>query len=198
MDLKLLGWGTRNGMRGRPGALPRLWLFTDQARLADPRPSAAALPRGRAGVVLRHDHDPNRLALGRDLARICRQRNLILVVAGDARLAATLKAGLHLRGGFRPCAFRPRGIVTSSAHSVHDLTRAHRAGAALVFLSPAFPTESHRGAPTLGPLRWAALARHAARSQRIGALGGIDGQTIARLPRHLCQAAGAISALGSA
>ncbi|HBK07271.1 MAG TPA: thiamine phosphate synthase [Acetobacteraceae bacterium] len=193
MDLKLLAWG----LRGKPGPLPRLWLFTDQHRLADPRPSVAALPRGRAGVVLRHDGDPCRATLGRDLARICRQRNLTLVVAGDARLAASLKAGLHLRGGFRPSVLRPPGIITSSAHSVRDLTRAHRTGAALVFLSPAFPTESHRGAPGLGPLRWAALARQAACRPRIGALGGVDGQTIARLPLGLCQAVGAIGALSA-
>lgn len=193
MDRKLLAWG----LRGKRTALPRLWLFTDQHRLADPRESAAALPRGRAGVVLRHDGDPNRATLGHDLARICRQRNLTLVVAGDARLAASLKAGLHLRGGFRPCAFRPRGIVTSSAHSVRDLTRASHAGAALAFLSPAFATDSHPGAPHLGPLRWSAIARYTAIRQRIGALGGVTGKTIARLPAGRCYAAGAIGALAT-
>ena len=193
MDLILLAWG----LRGKRTALPRLWLFTDQHRLADPRQSVTALPRGRAGVVLRHDGDPNRAALGRDLARICRQRELMLVVAGDARLAAALKAGLHLRGGLRPCAFRPRGIVTSSAHSVRDLTRARRAGAALAFLSPAFATGSHPGAPHLGPLRWSAIARHAPVCQMIGALGGVTGTTIARLPAGRCHAVGAIGALAT-
>ncbi len=193
MDLKLLAWG----LRGKRTALPRLWLFTDQHRLADPRESVAALPRGRAGVVLRHDGDPNRAALGRDLARICRVRNLTLVVAGDARLAASLKAGLHLRGGLRPCALRPRGMVTSSAHSMRDLARARTAGAALAFLSPAFATDSHPGAPHLGPLRWAALAARVANRPRLGALGGVDGKTIVRLPARRCYAAGAIGALGT-
>ncbi len=193
MDRKLLAWG----LRGKRTAQPRLWLFTDQNRLADPRAAAAALPRGRAGVVLRHDGDPNRAVLGRDLARICRVRNLTLVVAGDARLAASLKAGLHLRGGLRPCAFRPHGMVTSSAHAVRDLTRARRAGAALAFLSPAFATGSHPGAPHLGPLRWSAIARHASVHQRIGALGGVTGNTIVRLPAWRCHAAGAIGALAA-
>jgi thiamine-phosphate pyrophosphorylase len=146
-------------------------------------------------VVLRHDHDPARVALGQDLARICRARRLVLVVAGDGRLAAGLKAGLHLRGGHWPGPLRPAGTVTSSAHSVSDLRRAQRAGVDLVFLSPAFPTASHVGTPGLGPLRWAAMARHGGSGTRIAALGGVDGRTVRRLPSGLCQAIGAIGAL---
>ncbi len=190
-----MDWGLR-----RRGPFPPLWLFTDERRLPDPRASVRALPPGRAGVVLRHDHDPDRLSLGRDLARICRARRLTLVVAGDARLAARLHAGVHLRGGHWPGQVRPGGFITSSAHSVSDLRRAVRAGAVVVFLSPAFPTESHAGAPGLGALRWAAMARRApagpvASGVAIAALGGIDGGSIRRLPARLCCAAGAIGAL---
>jgi thiamine-phosphate pyrophosphorylase len=157
-----------------------------------------ALPRGRAGVVLRHDSDPDRAALGRDLARICRARRLVLVVAGDLRLAAALGAGLHLRGGRRPGYSRPRGVVTSSAHSARDLWRAARAGADLTFLSPAFGTSSHPGAAGLGPLRWGAMVQCLKRGRtrmRLGALGGVDGTSVRRLRRDACQAVGAISAL---
>jgi thiamine-phosphate pyrophosphorylase len=192
MDLKLLGWG----LRARPSPLPRLWLFTDEKRLPDPRASVAALPRGRAGVVLRHDRDPARAALGRDLAKICSMRRLVLVVAGDPRLAAALKAGTHLRAGRWPSLIRPAGVVTSSAHSVADLRRARLAGADLVFLSPAFSTASHIGAPGLGPLRWGAIARRGGTMAGMAALGGIDGQTVKRLPSRMCQAVGAIGALG--
>ena len=190
MDQKLLAWGLR-----KRAVLPRLWLFTDEGRLADPRASVASLPRGRAGVVLRHDHDPARAALGRALARICRARRLVLVVAGDSRLAAALRAGVHLRGGYWPGPLRPAGMVTSSAHSVQELKRAQRAGAELVFLSPAFPTASHVGAPALGALRWAAIGRRVRWPGGIAALGGVDGRTVKRLPSHLCRAIGAIGAL---
>jgi thiamine-phosphate pyrophosphorylase len=173
--------------------LPRLWLFTDDRRLPDPRQAVAALPRGLAGVVLRHDHDPARTSLGRDLARICRARRLTLVVAGDARLAAALKAGVHLRGGFWPGPVRVRGPVTSSAHSVPELRRGRLAGAGPIFLSPAFPTASHAGAAGLGPCRWAALARRGRGT--VAALGGVDGANVKRLPPLLCQAVGAIGAL---
>lgn len=220
MDQTLLAWG----LRRKPNPLPRLWLFTDDRRLPDPRASVARLPRGRAGVVLRHDDDPARMALGHDLARICRARRLVLVVAGDVRLAAELRAGVHLRGGHWPGPQRRAGVVTSSAHSIPDLRRAWMAGACLMFLSPAFPTASHAGAPGLGALRWAVMAR-AAKLPRVSALrlgsavrtsswgsairssgsrglasgvaalGGVDGRTVKRLPPRLVRAVGAIGAL---
>jgi thiamine-phosphate pyrophosphorylase len=193
MDVKLLAWGLRRD----PAPLPRLWLFTDDRRLPDPRASVAGLPRGRAGVVLRQDRNPERARLGRDIARICRVRRLVLVVAGDPLLAAALKAGVHLRGGHRPGPVRLRGVVTSSAHSVPDVLRARRAGVRVVFVSPAFPTASHEGAAGLGPMRWAAIARRAGGSVMVGALGGVDGATIRRLPGWLVRAVGAIGALSA-
>src|SRR5262245_29891280 len=140
MDRRLLAWAFAR-QRRRP-KLPRLWLFTDGRRLPDPRPAVSRLPRGRAGVVFRHDGEPGRAALGHDLRKLCRQRRLALVVAGDPRLAATLGAGMHLRAGRWPTVIRRPGLITSSAHSLTDLRRAWQAGAALAFLSPAFPTVS--------------------------------------------------------
>ena len=61
----------------------------------------------------------------------------------------------------------------------------------VAFLSPAFPTASHPGAPDLGPLRWQAMAR-AARLP-VAALGGLDGSNIGRLTHG--HGAAAISAL---
>lgn len=196
MDPRLVAWAravkARNGWRG--DSLPVLWLFTDGRRLPDPRPSVAALPRGLCGVVLRHDGEPDREALGRDLARLCRARRLTLVVAGEPRLAAKLHAGVHLRGGRRPGSVRAgSGLRTSSAHSIPELRRAWRAGARLAFLGPAFATASHPGAAGLGVLRWSRMA--GAAHTPVGALGGIDGLRARRLPRFHCRAAGAIGAL---
>jgi thiamine-phosphate pyrophosphorylase len=198
MDPRLVAWAravkARNRWRG--DSLPVLWLFTDGRRLPDPRPSVAALPRGLCGVVLRHDGEPDREALGRDLARLCRARRLTLVVAGEPRLAAKLHAGVHLRGGRWPGSVRAgRGLRTSSAHSIPELRRASRAGARLAFLSPAFATASHRGVAGLGTLRWSRLADGAAIA--VGALGGIDGPRARRLPRRRCRAVGAIGALAT-
>ena len=207
MDAGLAGWaraaGAREATRDSSRRLPVLWLFTDRRRLADPLAAAARLPRGRAGVVLRDDDDPGRAALGLALARLCRARRLALVVAGDVRLAAALGAGVHLRGGRWPDGARPGPLrrcgrpaprlLTSSAHTPAELRRARRAGAALAFLSPAFPTASHPGGRALGPARWATLARRA--GLPVAALGGVAGGTVRRLPRGLCRAIGAIGGL---
>ncbi len=176
-----------------------LWLFTDARRLPDPLAAVARLPGRLCGVVFRHDGDPGcselgRAELGRALALLCRARGLPLVVAGDWRLAAALRAGLHLRGGRKPAhAPRWRGLVTSSAHGAAEIRRARQAGARVVFLSPAFATASHPGAEPLGPARWGRLAGRGGHSA--AALGGIDGETIRRLPRRICAGAGAIGAL---
>jgi thiamine-phosphate pyrophosphorylase len=193
MDRKLLAWGQAAAGHPGRGRLPTLWLFTDSKRLADPRAAAAHLPRGLAGIVFRHDGQPNRMALGRELVRICRTRRLALVVAGDVRLAAVLGAGVHLRGGRWPGPIRRRGLITSSAHDGSELRRACQNRADLVFLSPAFATASHPGEGALGACRWSALARLA--RCPVAALGGIDGCTVRRLPQRFCCAVGAIGAL---
>ena len=179
--------------------IPPLWLFTDAQRLPDPRAAVARLPRGLAGVVFRHDRHPDRANLGRDLARICLARRLPLVVAGDGALAAALRAGVHLRAGRWSGRTRTHRVVTSSAHGVPDLRRAILAGADVIFLSPVFATASHPGTRTPGPARWCRLALGSTammgRPAIVAALGGIDGVTVRRLPRHHCRAIGAIGAL---
>jgi thiamine-phosphate pyrophosphorylase len=196
MDARLVAWAravkarqARRGVRVTP-----LWLFTDAARLPDPLPAVAQLPKGLAGVVFRHDGVAGRAELARQVARLCRARRLKLVVAGNAGLAHQLRAGVHLRGGHgrvprHSCCMR----ATSSAHGVAEAVRARRAGADLVFVSPIFPTESHVGGPTLGALRWAAIVRRSAVCG--GALGGVDGKNVRGLPCPACVAVGAIGAL---
>jgi thiamine-phosphate pyrophosphorylase len=123
------------------------------------------LPRG-AGVVARG------LAPGllRPVARLARQRGLQLLVAGDGRAALALGAGLHLPDrreslGLLPFLMARRAapgqrVLSMAAHGgQRGAARARRLRPDCLFLSPLFPTQSHPGAPALGPLRWAALAR---------------------------------------
>lgn len=174
----------------RPGrGRPRLWLFSDPARLPDPLAAAARLPRG-AGVVARGAAPAVLIAL----ARLARRRALALVVAGDGRAGLALRGGLHLpdRRGARHLlplllarrAGKPGALLTMAAHgSAAAAARARRLRPDLVFLSPVFRTASHPGAPALGPLRW---ARAAARLGRVpvAALGGVAAATIRRLPKR--------------
>jgi len=184
--------------RRHPAArrLPALALMTDARRLPDPGPAAARLPAGSL-VIFRHYEAPDRRAKLAALARICRRRRLRLLVAGDIGLARAARAvGVHLpealvpRGRIRRP--RPGWLVTAAAHSAVALQRARAAGVDAVLLAPVFPTRSHPGAPALGPLRFARLAR--ASRLPVYALGGIDAGNARRLAG--CGAVG-VAAIGA-
>jgi thiamine-phosphate pyrophosphorylase len=169
---------------------PRPWLFSDPLRLPDPCAAAARLPRG-AGVVAR-GLAPEVLA---GLARLARRRALVLAVAQQGRLALALKAGLHVpdRRGTQHLlpvllarrAGAPGAVLTLASHGgARAAARARRLRPDLVFLSPAFATASHPGAPALGPLRWSLAARRL-RPAAVAALGGVGPRSLRRLPRGL-------------
>ncbi len=170
-----------------PG-LPRLLLVTDGLRLPDPLPVAGALPRG-AGILLRHYDSAGRRSLAIRLAQLARRRRLVLLVAGDWRLAAAIgAAGLHLpegllrSGRLAPAlgwARRRRRLVTAACHSQAALAAAGKLGVRAALLSPVFATRSHPGAPSLGPLRFAAWCRSA--PLPVYALGGVTGRSARRL-----------------
>lgn len=181
MDHRLVAWGRAVKARRR-SRFPPLWLFTDAGRMGNVVASVRGLPVGLCGVVFRHDGVTGRAGLVREVAAVCRARRLLLVVAGKAPGGV----GRHLREGWGS------GGLTSSAHGRAGVVRARRAGVALVFVSPAFPTVSHPGAGALGPVRWGTLTRRA--GMPVAALGGVDGRSVRRLPRWVV-AVGAIGAL---
>lgn len=145
--------------------LPRLWLMTDE-RLGDALlASVRRLPEG-AGIIFRH----YRTAEGerRRLFEAVRAEawGRLLLLAGPAEQAAAWGAqGSHGRG---PGA----GLRTAPVHDLGELRTAEAAGAALLFVSPVFPTRSHPGAPTLGPEGFGAIA--AGTRLPAVALGGMD------------------------
>lgn len=166
--------------------LPACILIVERARLADPGPAIAKLPRGSV-VILRDYGAADRAAYAARLARLCRSRRLRLLVAGDVRLALAVGAhGLHLPEGAACSGDRrwrlwrkPGWLVTAAAHSPRAVARARRAGADALLLSPVFATVSHPGATPLGSLRFAAWARQ--ERVPVYALGGMTAATTRRL-----------------
>ena len=137
--------------------LPRLWLMTDERQGEGLWAALERLPKG-SGVVFRHYGlaPAERRKLFERVRRVAKRRRLLLLAGG-----------------------RGNGL-TASAHTLRELKAAERSGAAVVFLSPAFPTRSHPGARALGPVRFALIARQA--RIPVIALGGMDARKARRLP----------------
>jgi thiamine-phosphate pyrophosphorylase len=130
-------------------------------------PSIRALPKG-SGIVFRHYSLPTseRRALFHQVRKIARARRLLLLLAGDARLAlAWHAAGWHGKS----CG---TGIHSAPVHSVRERIAAERGGAALLFVSPIFPTRSHPGALALGRVKFGQIMLNTRRP--VIALGGMS------------------------
>ncbi len=179
--------------RGRNHRLPALWLMTDPDRAPDPAAQVARLPRG-AVVVLRHYGHPEKVSIARLLARLCRARGLILVVAGDWRLAAQVGAsGIHLpehmarhglSAGGRLWRRAGRRLLTIAAHGEVGLRRASALKASAAVLAPVFPTRSHQSQVALGPRRFGMITRTA--RVPVIALGGVNEKTMPALMTSGC------------
>jgi thiamine-phosphate pyrophosphorylase len=172
-------WRDHKGRR-----LPPLIMITDEERQGDPLAAVSALPRGSLVILRDYDH-PERERLAHGLARACRRRGLHLLIAGSPEIAARLRAdGIHLpeRLAHRALAARLRRktwLITVAAHSLAAIRRARGFGADAVLLGPVFPTRSHPGWSTLGPLRFAALVAQA--DLPVYALGGVSAEMARRL-----------------
>lgn len=152
-------------------ALPRLWLMTDERQGERLWAALRGLPCG-SGVIVRHYSldRPDRRALIARIGKIARARRLVLVVAGSAQEARTARAdGYHRRSPH----VGPRALLrTAAVHSLTELRAAERIGADLIFLSPAFPTESHPGARGMSPVRFGRLVQES--PIPVIALGGMN------------------------
>ena len=166
--------------------LPALLLFSDQQRLPDPTAALDRLPRG-SGLIFRHYRAPGRAALASALVGRGRARGIKILIANDARLAASTRAaGLHLQearlGAILPLGSirqRKSAIVTIAAHSLRAVFMAARRGADAAVLGPVFPTASHPGSASLGSLRFARICRLS--PIPVYAIGGIGPETALKL-----------------
>jgi thiamine-phosphate pyrophosphorylase len=163
-----------NREAGAP-ALPSLFFLTDPGRTPDPIASAHRLPAG-AALIYRHFGAADRHRTARALARVCRRRGLLLLIAADPELAAGVGAdGVHWPERLLPA--RCQGLATAAAHSLKAVRRAHAAGAAACLLSPVFATASASARAPLGLFHASQIARGS--PLPVIALGGVR-QTNAR------------------
>ena len=138
---------------------PRDWLMTDERMSERLWEAIGRVPAGTGGIVFRHYSLglEERLELGKRIAEVAHARKLVMAVAADSRLAEQLGARLV----HNP--LEPSELPSSrSVHNEREARAAREEGAALVFVSPIYPTRSHPDAPALGTERAARLAKLAA------------------------------------
>ena len=177
--------------------LPRTWLVTDARTAAVLGHTLRALSRGsgphssgprgsgprRSGVIFRHYHllPAARRAAFRQVLRLCRARGHVAVLAGSAREALAWGAD----GAYGPPALLapgPAALRLCTAQSLRELAAAARARADAVLLSPVFPSRSHPGGRSLGPVRFLLLARRS--PVPVIALGGMTAASARHLPTY--------------
>jgi len=133
-----------------------------------------------AGIVFRHYATPSeaRVTLAKRIADICHDRSLAFAVAADVDVARSLGADLvHNPAG--PTHDLP---FSRAVHSIEEAEAAKAEGAALVFVSPIYPTRSHPGREQLAP----AVALQIAKAAGVPAiaLGGMDSDKFEQLKRE--------------
>lgn len=167
-------------MNARQRPFPRAWLMTDERMGERLWEAIDRLPIKHSGIVFRHYRTPPgaRSALARRIADICHRRSLTLAIAADADLARILGADLVHNPPDVPSDLP----FSRSVHSIEEAESAKSDGAALVFVSPVYPTSSHPGRkPLYRPL---ALRIAKAAGAPAIALGGMDALKSARLERE--------------
>lgn len=159
--------------------LPELWLLSDERNDARLEEVLARLPRG-SGFVFRHYHlrgDARRERYDA-LAALCRARQHLVVLAGDAEAACEWGAdGIYAD----PVALGEGEdlLRLATVHGANEIALAGRAGADAMFLSPVFPTRSHPEAECLGKSKFLELAARA--TAPVIALGGMTAERAADL-----------------
>jgi thiamine monophosphate synthase len=142
------------------------------------------LPEG-TGVIFRDYDAPDRKKIAELVADICMAQGLILSIAGDPELALGLNAGFHMPEKQAPSLLRHlsrlpvNAFVTLSVHNMRGLISAQHLPVDAVLISPVFTTNSHSDAATLGPVRFASLAKNS--PCPVYALGGMSEAQLKRV-----------------
>lgn len=166
-------------MRSRQ-SLPKLWLLSDARNDAVLERALRQLPRG-SGFIYRHYHMPDheRWRRFRALQRLARARDHCVILA-DSALTAREWGADGIYGAPRAlCPQRKDLIQIATAHDMAEILLANLFGADFVMISPVFPTSSHPGAISLGPVRFRTLAARA--NMPVIALGGMNAGSARRL-----------------
>ncbi len=172
--------------------VPRVWMMTDP-RLGGSLLKAISRLPFQSGVIFRHyELDMQmRRNLFRQVARICRRRGHILLLADTSTTARMWHAdGTHNRTEARATAC---GLRSAPVHNAAEIFEARRKKVDIMLLSPIFTTRSHPGKMPLGAYQFRRLAALCGNAKVI-ALGGMTAQKAMMFKGNLIDGWAAIDA----
>ena len=128
---------------------------------------------------------------------LAREAGVEVLINGDAALAETFGAGLHLRAQqLMACETRPMApdvAVIASCHTLEELRRAQLIGCTAAVLGPVLPTPSHPGDAGIGWDAFVAMRERVALP--IYAIGGLGSDAVMTARAHGAQGVAAIRGL---
>ncbi|MEO7739466.1 MAG: thiamine phosphate synthase [Novosphingobium sp.] len=162
-----------------PNIWPKIWLVSDARNDAVLEQILMKLPRG-SGLIFRHNHlgECARRQRFAKLKRLARSRGHTMALSASPAEARHWGADA-VYGPPRQLARGAARFRLVTAHNLRELAQAMRARADAVLLSPVFPTRSHPGQGTLGPVRFRLLAARA--RVPVIALGGMNARRARQL-----------------
>lgn len=159
--------------------LPDIWLLSDQRNDEALDQALVNLPQG-SGFVYRHYHldRAQRRARFDVLSVLAQSRGHIVILSGDMEQAREWGAdGVY--GAPEALSDNSDLLQFATAHNEAEIVQANRKEADALFLSPVFPTRSHKGGNCLGVEQFHRLARFS--EIPVIALGGMNPQRAAEL-----------------
>jgi thiamine-phosphate pyrophosphorylase len=152
--------------------------MTDEIRSQNLMNKIKNMPQGSC-VIYRHYDDPHRVLLGKIIAKLCREKRLYFIVAGDFSLAIKLNAGFHIpeyqlrwiRPSVRLWHQKNGHLLTAATHSLRSIKLAQNMNVDACLLSPIFTTESHPNRKCFGWQHFRTIVKQS--KQSIFGLGGL-------------------------
>lgn len=159
MNQKILFEIKKFEIKSKKSGLPSSVFFSDRKRISNLEATIKSLPKNSAIIIREYDLDKkDREIFARKIAALARPRSLKIIVGKDIALAKKIKAdGVHFSDFdslpiqfLQKKNFAKKFIFSFACHSFKSVLLAQKLEADMVFISPAFATQSHLNTQTLG------------------------------------------------
>lgn len=172
--------------------------FTDRKKISDFKKVIKNLPKNSVVIIREYDLAPKeREIFAQEISALARKKDLKVLVGKDLVLAQKIKAdGVHFSDFDKlplPLLRHRNFIFSFSCHSFKSFLSARKLKPDMIFISPIFPTSSHKETKSLGLQYLAKIITKNRNSLPIYALGGVNSTNLKSLKKLGLAGFGAIN-----